>query len=63
VCRLNKVIYGLKQSTKAWFGKFNKAMLKFGLQCCHSDHSMFSHTFKRKMILLILYIDDIKING
>ena len=28
MCRLNKAIYGLKQSTKAWFGKFNKAMLK-----------------------------------
>ena len=31
VCRLHKVIYGLKQSPRAWFGKFNEVVLKFGL--------------------------------
>ena len=27
VCRLRKAIYGLKQSPKAWFGKFNEVVL------------------------------------
>ena len=45
VCRLHKAIYGLKQSPKAWFSKFSEVVLKFGLQRCHSDHSVFSHTF------------------
>ena len=31
VCRLHKAIYGLKQSPRAWFGKFNEVVLKFGL--------------------------------
>ena len=44
VCRLHKAIYGLKQSPRAWFGKFSEVVLKFGLQRCHSDHSVFSHT-------------------
>ena len=44
VCRLHKAIYGLKQYPKAWFGKFSEVVLKFGLQCCHSDHFVFSHT-------------------
>ena len=31
VCRLHKAIYGLKQSPRAWFGKFSEVVLKFGL--------------------------------
>ena len=59
VCRLHKAIYDLKQSPRAWFGKFSEVVLKFGLQRCHSDHSVFSHTFDRRKILLIVYVDDI----
>ena len=32
VCRLRKSLYGLKQSPRVWFGKFNQAVEKFGLQ-------------------------------
>ena len=31
VCRLQKSLYGLKQSPRAWFGKFSHAVEKFGL--------------------------------
>ena len=62
LCQLHKAIYGLKQFSKAWFGKFSEAMLKFGLQRCHPVHSVFSHTFARGKILLIVYVDDIIIN-
>ena len=50
VCRLHKAIYGLKQSPKAWFGKFSEIGLKFGLRRCHFDHFVFSHIYlyKRK---------------
>ena len=62
MCRLHKAIYGLKQSTRAWFGKFSEVVLKFGLQCRYFDHSVFSHTIARGKILLIVYVDDIIIN-
>ena len=29
-CKLNKVLYGLKQSPRAWFRRFTTAMTKFG---------------------------------
>ena len=41
VCRLRKSLYGLKQSPRAWFGKFNQAVEKFGLQKSKSYHSVF----------------------
>ncbi|KAA0035572.1 putative mitochondrial protein [Cucumis melo var. makuwa] len=31
VCHLQKSLYGLKQSPRAWFGKFNHALVRFGI--------------------------------
>ena len=63
VCRLQKAIYSLKKSPRAWFGKFSEVVLKFGLRRCYSDHFVFSHTSNRGKILLIVYVDDIIITG
>jgi len=30
VCKLKKSLYGLKQSPRAWFDRFTKAVKKFG---------------------------------
>ena len=58
VYRLSKTIYGLKQSPRAWFGKFSEAVVQFGMQHCQYDHYVFSHTSERGKILLIVYVDD-----
>ena len=41
VCRLRKFLYGLKQSPRAWFGKFSQALEEFGIQKSKSNHSVF----------------------
>ncbi|KAL9994189.1 putative RNA-directed DNA polymerase [Helianthus debilis subsp. tardiflorus] len=45
VCRLKKTLYGLKQSPRAWFGRFTLAMKGFGFRQSNSDHTLF---LKRK---------------
>ena len=61
VCRLWKSLYGLKQSPRAWFGKFSQAVEKFGLQKSKSDHSVFYRNSSSGIILLVVYVDDIVI--
>jgi transposase InsO family protein len=37
VCRLQKAIYGLKQSGRAWYTKLDEALKSFGLTCADFD--------------------------
>nr|KYP68423.1 Retrovirus-related Pol polyprotein from transposon TNT 1-94 [Cajanus cajan] len=41
VCKLQKSLYGLKQSPRAWFGRFSKVIQEFGMIRCEADHSVF----------------------
>ena len=64
VCHLKKSLYGLKQSPRAWFGKFSKTMLSVGYFQSEGDHTLFiKHGAERKVAILILYVDDIIITG
>ena len=59
VCRLRKSLYGLKQSPRAWFGNFNQAIKKFGMQKSKFDHSVFYKNSNSSIILLVVYVNDI----
>ena len=61
VYRLRKSLYGLKQSPRAWFGKFSQTVEKFSLQKSKSDHSVFYRNSSSSIILLVVYVDDIVI--
>ncbi|GJX55622.1 retrovirus-related pol polyprotein from transposon TNT 1-94 [Tanacetum coccineum] len=63
VCKLKKALYGLKQSSRAWFGKFSKAVIEFGLRRSIYDHSVFYSSSNACCILLVVYVDDIVITG
>ncbi|CAL9004610.1 unnamed protein product, partial [Prunus brigantina] len=58
VCRLRKSLYGLKQSPRAWFGRFTQAMRKNGYYQSHSDHTLFVKRRNGKVTALIIYVDD-----
>ena len=64
VCKLRRSLYGLKQSPRAWFGKFSHIVQNFGLKRSEADHSVFyCLTSPEKCVYLIVYVDDIVITG
>lgn len=63
VCRLKRSLYGLKQSPRAWFGRFSSAMKRYGFSQSNSDHTLFLKHRKNKVTALIIYVDDMIITG
>ena len=64
VCRLRRSLYGLKQSPRAWFGKFSTVIQEFGMTHSGADHSMFyRHSAQNRCIHLVVHVDDIVITG
>ncbi|XP_031101322.1 uncharacterized protein LOC116005171 [Ipomoea triloba] len=42
VCESKKSLYDLKQSPRAWFGRFSSAVVEFGMHRSGCDHNVFS---------------------
>ena len=63
VCKLERASYGLKQSPRAWFGRFSSAMRKYGYRQSNSDHTLFLKHRQSKVTALIVYVDDMIITG
>ncbi|KAM5555122.1 hypothetical protein ABKV19_023158, partial [Rosa sericea] len=63
VCKLKKSLYGLKQSPRAWFGRFSKSMRAFGYKQSNSDHTLFIKRRQGKITALIVYVDDMVVTG
>ena len=62
VCRLKKSLYGLKQSPRQWYKRFDSYMLKINFRRCLKDCCVYYHVFEDGMIiLLLLYVDDMLI--
>lgn len=55
VCKLKEALYSLKQSSRAWFERFHKAMSCFGYKQGNADHTVFiKHKHKRITMLIVL---------
>ncbi|KAK8923585.1 hypothetical protein KSP39_PZI019845 [Platanthera zijinensis] len=59
VCHLLKSLYGLKQSPRAWFDKFSKALREIGFTRSSADFSLFTYHQATGTVLLLVYVDDI----
>ncbi|GKV42069.1 hypothetical protein SLEP1_g49517 [Rubroshorea leprosula] len=58
VCRLQRALYGLKQSPRAWYAKFSAIMSELGFTSSPHDTTFFIRKTARGMVLLLLYVDD-----
>nr|GEU35065.1 retrovirus-related Pol polyprotein from transposon TNT 1-94 [Tanacetum cinerariifolium] len=62
VCLLKKSLYGLKQSPRQWYKRFDVYMISKGLSCNNYDSSVYFKEFAPGMyIYLLLYVDDMLI--
>ena len=59
VCKLNRSLYGLKQSPRMWNKTIDEFMLKLGLKKCESDHCIYTKRDGEAMIFVALYVDDL----
>ena len=64
VCKLRRSLYGMKQSSRAWFSRFSSVVQEFDMIRSATDHSVFyHHSSIGQFIYLIVYVDDIIITG
>ena len=63
VCLLKKSLYGLKQSPRQWYLKFDSFMTKHAYKRCNYDCCVYYRDISDgKMVYLMLYMDDMLYN-
>ena len=63
VCRLKKSLYGLKQAPRLWYAKMDSYLLSHEFVKCKSDSNVYMLRTIDSMMILVLYVDDLLING
>ncbi|RVX00023.1 Retrovirus-related Pol polyprotein from transposon TNT 1-94 [Vitis vinifera] len=58
VCLLKKSLYGLKQSPRQWYKRFDKYMLDIGFNRSSHDGCVYFKLTDDSMVYLLLYVDD-----
>jgi len=61
VCKLRKSLYGLRQSPRQWYKKFDSFMVSQNFIRSEYDHSVYFKSFNGIFIILVLYVDDMLI--
>jgi len=62
VCRLKKSLYGLKQSPRQWYKRFDSYMIHIGYKSCEYDCCVYVKSLDDgSFIFLLQYVDDMLI--
>jgi hypothetical protein len=61
VCRLLQALYGLRKAPRLWFQALTTVLKQIGFEPLSSDLCVFK--YRTKMILLIIYVDDMMISA
>lgn len=63
MCRLLKSLYSLKQASRQWNLKLTEALLHGGYVQSKHDYSLFTIKQGDKIVVLLVYVDDLLITG
>ncbi|GJY60113.1 PLAC8 family protein [Tanacetum coccineum] len=63
VATIEKSSYGLKQAPRAWYGKIAEFLIFSGYSVTSADSSLFVKSIKGKLVVVLVYVDDLIITG
>lgn len=63
ICKLDKALYGLKQVPRAWYYCLSSFILQHGFTNSRNDTSLIFKLTGKTILLLLIYVNDIIING
>lgn len=64
VCKLTKLLYGLRQASRQWFAKLVGELIKKGFVQSKNDYSLFIKSGEGNQIAIAaVYVDDIILTG
>jgi len=63
VWKLKKSLYGLKQSPRMWYQKFDTFIQGLGFTRSKADHCVYFNLIVDHVIYLVLYVDDMLLVG
>ena len=59
VCKLNRTLYGLKQSPHMWNKKIDDYLISQGFTQLAADHSIYIRRDEKTLAIIALYVDDL----
>ena len=59
VYKLQNALYGLKQTSRAWYEYLKEFLLKQGFEIGKADPTLFTHKVGKDIFVCQIYVDDI----
>ena len=59
VCKLNRTLYGLKQSPRMWNKKIDDYLINQGFTRLDTDHSIYIRRHQQSLNIIAIYVDDL----
>ena len=63
VCKLKIVLYGLKMTPRAWYGKIDSFLMRLGFTKSDADPNIYYKIEDDFPFILVLYVDDLFLIG
>ena len=63
VCRIKKVLYGLKQEPRTWYARLDKYLANLGFSKGTTDITLYLMEIEDGFLIVIVFVDDIIIRG